>query len=179
MSAIIADATRAKDVVARTRSFVSNAPKTFAPLDLVVAAREANMLVERDLRSSGATVSLLAESDLPLACGDMVQIQQVFTNLLLNAAQAMAGKDCAKEITVSFRSDGQNIRVDVIDEGPGISATQLERVFDPFYTTRDGGIGMGLAICRNCIDAQGGNIWATSNHSGGATFHFTLPIHND
>ena len=179
VSAIIADATRAKDVVARTRSFVSNAAKTLAPLDLVAAAREANMLVERDLRRSGATVSLLAEPDLPRASGDMVQIQQVFTNLLLNAAQAMAGKDCGKEITVSFKSDGQNIRVEVADEGPGISAKQLEHVFDPFYTTREGGIGMGLAICRNCIDGQGGNIWATSKPNGGATFNFTLPVHND
>ena len=179
ISAIVADATRAKDVVSRTHSFVSNGTTVWAPLDLVAAAREANMLVERDLRRCGATVSLLAEPDLPSARGDMVQIQQVFTNLMLNAAQAMAGRDDGREITVEFKADGPNIRVDVADAGPGIGAKQLERIFDPFYTTKEGGIGMGLAICRNCIDAQGGNIWATSVPGRGAAFHFTLPMHHD
>jgi signal transduction histidine kinase len=178
VSAIVADATRAKDVVARTRAFVTNAPISMAPFDVVAAAREANLLVERELRNCGAAVHLQAEPGLPAVKGDVIQIQQVFTNLLLNAAQAMAGKAGAKEITVSFKVNGHGIRLEIADTGPGIDRKQLERVFDPFYTTKPDGIGMGLAICRNCIDAQGGNIWATSVPNHGATIHFTLPVHD-
>jgi signal transduction histidine kinase len=169
---------RAKDVVARTRAFVTNAPISMAPFDVVAAAREANLLVERELRNCGAAVHLQAEPGLPAVKGDVIQIQQVFTNLLLNAAQAMAGKAGAKEITVSFKVNGHGIRLEIADTGPGIDRKQLERVFDPFYTTKPDGIGMGLAICRNCIDAQGGNIWATSVPNHGATIHFTLPVHD-
>jgi signal transduction histidine kinase len=124
-------------------------------------------------------VNLQAELELPAVKGDVIQIQQVFTNLLLNAAQAMAGQAGAKVITLSFKADGQSIQVEIADTGPGIDRKQLERVFDPFYTTRPDGIGMGLAICRNCIDAQAGNIWATSGPNHGATIHFTLPMHDD
>jgi signal transduction histidine kinase len=179
VSAIVSDATGAKDIVARTRAFLTNAPIAMAPFDVVAAAREANLLVERELRNCGAVVNLQAELELPAVKGDVIQIQQVFTNLLLNAAQAMAGQAGAKVITLSFKADGQSIQVEIADTGPGIDRKQLERVFDPFYTTRPDGIGMGLAICRNCIDAQAGNIWATSGPNHGATIHFTLPMHDD
>jgi C4-dicarboxylate-specific signal transduction histidine kinase len=178
VSAIAAEATRAKEVVARTRAFVGNAPVSVAPFDIVGSAREANLLVERELREFGATVHLRAEPGIPMAKGDVIQIQQVFTNLLLNAAQAMVGQVPAKHITVSFHADGGRIQVDVADTGPGIDLHQLERVFDPFFTTKIDGMGMGLAICRNCVDAQGGNIWATRGSDGGAVMHFTLPAHD-
>lgn len=178
VSAIVAEAARARDVVARTRAFVGNAPASAASFDALATAREAILLVEADLRRLGAAVHLRTEPDLPPAKGDVIQIQQVFTNLLLNAAQAMAEQAAAKEIVVSFRKDGKNIRIDVADSGPGIDPIHLERIFDPFYTTKSDGVGIGLAICRNCIDAQGGNIWATSGNPG-ATVHFTLPIHCD
>ena len=176
VSAIVIDASRAKDVVTRTRAFVSNSPGAIETFDLVAAAREANLLVERELRSCGAAVHLNAEPSLPAVQGDVVQVQQVFTNLLVNAAQAMAGQPGPKEVTISFVRQAGDVRVDVADTGPGIDPQQLERVFDPFYTTKPEGIGMGLAICRNCMDAQGGSIWATSAGDKGATIHFTLPI---
>ncbi len=178
VSAIVAEATRAKDVIVRTRAFVGNTPSSAAPFDIVTAAREAILLVEADLRRLGSGVHLQSEPHLALAKGDLIQVQQVFTNLLLNAAQAMAGQSAAKEITISFSSDDECIRVDVADSGPGIDPRHLERVFDPFYTTKSDGMGIGLAVCRNCIDAQGGNIWAsTCAAQAGATVHFTLPIH--
>jgi signal transduction histidine kinase len=179
VSAVVEEATRAKNVVARTRAFVGNTAGATAPLDIVSAAREAILLVEQELRRLGAGVHLQAEPSLPSVSGDVIQIQQVFTNLLLNAAQAMAAQTAAKEIKVSLQRDGERIRVDIADTGPGIDAQHLERVFDPFYTTRPDGMGMGLAICRNCIDAQGGTIWATRSADGGAAMHFMLPTHDD
>ena len=178
VGAIVAEATRAKDVVVRTRAFFSNSALPAAPFDVVAAAREANLLVERELRRCGAGLCLHAEHDLPEINGDVVQVQQVFTNLFLNAAQAMFIQHSAKEIIVSFKREGNSVRVDVADSGPGIEPLKLERIFDPFYTTKPDGMGMGMAICRNCIDAQGGNIWATSEPGKGATIHFTLPIYN-
>ncbi|MDB5726326.1 MAG: hypothetical protein JWQ16_3080 [Novosphingobium sp.] len=178
VAAIVTDATRAKDVVARTRAFIGNGTVAMASFDVVMAAREANLLVERELRYSGAAVHLQAELGLPAVKGDVIQVQQVFTNLLLNAAQAMVGQSGAKDITITFKSSGKTVSIDIADTGPGIASQQLERVFDPFYTTKTEGMGMGLAICRNCIDAQGGNIWASSIPGQGATVHFTLPMND-
>jgi C4-dicarboxylate-specific signal transduction histidine kinase len=178
VAAVVTEATRAKDVVARTRDFVGNGAAPFAPFDIVIAAREASLLVEQELRRLDIALHLRAGSQLPLVDGDLVQIKQVFANLLLNAAQAMAGQPGKKEVTVSIRLEGDRIRVDVADTGPGIKMQDLERVFDSFYTTKKGGMGMGLAICRNSIDAQGGSIWATSDTNGGAVVHFYLRAHH-
>lgn len=179
VAAVVTDATRAQNIIARTRAFISNTATPMGPFDVVAAAREANVLVERELRSCGAAVHLRAAPGLPRVNGDLVQTQQVFTNLLVNAGHAVADHDGGKDVTISLRRDGENVHIAIEDTGHGIDATQLERIFDPFYTTKRDGIGMGLAICRNCIDAQGGNIWATSDGSKGATIHFTLPIHRD
>ena len=179
VAAIVAEASRAKDVVSRTRAFFSNTSLPSAPFDIVAAARESNLLVERELRNCGTAVQLNAEADLPLVVGDVVQAQQVLTNLMLNAAQTMAAQSTARDITVSFHRHEDHVRVEVADTGPGIDPQKLERVFDPLYTTKTGGMGMGLAICRNCVDAHGGAIWASNGPAGGAVFHFTLPIHDE
>ena len=179
VAAISTEATRAKDVVVRTRAFFSNSVIQATQFDVAAVAREANLLVERELRRCGAGLYLHAEDNLPQAKGDVIQVQQVFTNLFLNAAQAMSSQTSARKITVSFKREGNSVRVDVADSGPGIDPSKLERIFDPFYTTKPDGMGMGMAICRNCIDAQGGNIWATNGPGGGATIHFTLPVQNE
>lgn len=176
VAAIVADATRARDVIARTRSFLSNAPTSLQQLDIVAAAREANLLVEGALREAGCAVHINAHHGLPFVEGDLVQIQQVFTNLLLNAAQAMASQPGPRDITISISRCNAGVCVAVSDTGPGIAPERLERIFDPFQTTKPRGMGMGLAICRNCIEAQGGRIWASSVRGAGATFHFTVPI---
>lgn len=178
VEAIVAEASRARDVVSRTRAFFSNTVIPSAPFDIVAVARESNLLVERELRSCGTAVQLNAEPDLPMVVGDVVQAQQVLTNLLLNAAQAMAGQSTPRGITVSFHRQGGHVRIEVADTGPGIEQPKLERVFDPLYTTKADGMGMGLAICRNCVDAHGGAIWASNGPSGGAVFQFTLPVHD-
>lgn len=179
VAAIVAEASRARDVVSRTRAFFSNTVLPSTPFDIVAAARESYLLVERELRNCGTAVQLNAEADLPMVVGDIVQAQQVITNLLLNAAQAMATQSTARDITVSFHQHEGHVRVEVADTGPGIDPQKLERVFDPLYTTREDGMGMGLAICRNCVDAHGGAIWASNGPAGGAVFHFTLPVHDE
>ena len=178
VAAIVAEASRARDVVSRTRAFFSNTVLPSAPFDIVAAARESNLLVERHLRSCSTGLQLNAEPGLPLVVGDVVQAQQVLTNLLLNAAQAMAVQATPRDITVSIHRHDDAVRVEVADTGPGIEPLDLERVFDPLYTTKADGMGMGLAICRNCVDAHGGSIWASNGPNGGAVFQFTLPIHD-
>ncbi|SFT29198.1 His Kinase A (phospho-acceptor) domain-containing protein [Methylobacterium sp. yr668] len=176
---VVAEATRARDVVARTRSYLSNAPRTVAPIDLVQASRDANILVEREIRSHGAAIHLAAEDGIPPVPADLIQIQQIFVNLLVNAAQAMAGLPGRKDITITIRRVGAAVVVDVVDTGPGIEPERRARIFEPFHSTKVGGMGMGLAICRNLIDAHGGEIWVDAAPDGGAAFHFMLPLAHD
>ncbi|HEV7257896.1 MAG TPA: ATP-binding protein [Bosea sp. (in: a-proteobacteria)] len=173
---VVSQASRAKEVVARTTSYFSKATGDFAPVNLIDVARNANLLVENELRSHGAVVHLAAEDDLPLALVDAIQIQQVFVNLLVNAAQAMAGRAGKRDITLAIRSEGAQLVVDVADTGPGVAPERRATIFEPFRSSRPGGLGMGLAICRNCIDAHGGDIWVDPAPGGGAAFHFTVPI---
>ena len=109
--------------------------------------------------------------------GDRVQLQQVVLNLVLNAVEAMGsveGRD--RELLVSTKqTEGNGVLVAVRDSGPGIDPGHLDRVFEPFYTTKASGVGMGLSICRSIIEAHGGRLWAEPNEPRGAVFQFTLP----
>jgi signal transduction histidine kinase len=117
---------------------------------------------------------------LPLIQGDRVQLQQVVLNLILNAVEAMSSVDDARrELSIgTARRGADEILVAVRDSGPGIDPEHLERVFDSFYTTKPGGMGLGLSICRSIIDAHGGRLWAAANEPRGAAFQFTLPAGN-
>jgi signal transduction histidine kinase len=108
--------------------------------------------------------------------GDRVQLQQVLLNLILNAVEAMSSVEAgSRELLVSTGQDHTNVLVAVRDSGPGIEATHLERVFETFYTTKSGGTGMGLSICRSIIEVHGGRLSAEANEPRGAVFQFTLP----
>jgi signal transduction histidine kinase len=97
-------------------------------------------------------------------------------NLILNAAEAMGSVEAgARELLISTEQDQTGVLVAVRDSGPGIDPMHLERIFEAFYTTKSGGVGMGLSICRSIIDAQGGKLWAEANEPRGALFQFTLP----
>jgi len=113
---------------------------------------------------------------LPLILGDRVQIQQVLLNLIINALEAMTVGEEPRELLISSRkSDKGGVQVAVLDSGPGLGQVDLERIFASFYTTKPGGMGLGLAICRSIIEAHGGRIWATMHAPRGAVFEFTLP----
>jgi signal transduction histidine kinase len=116
-------------------------------------------------------------SDLPSIAGDSVQLQQVVLNLALNAIQAMDGQEQGSRelVLVSRREGPHDIVISIRDSGKGIDAHQLDQLFQPFFTTKSGGIGMGLAISRSIVESHGGRIWVTPNVNHGATFQFSLP----
>jgi signal transduction histidine kinase len=120
-------------------------------------------------------------NDLPQIEGDRVPLQQVILNLIMNAIEAMSGVDEGRrELLISTRKAEPNgVLVGVRDSGPGLAPATLERVFDAFYTTKSGGLGMGLSICRSIIEAHGGRLWASANVPRGATFEFTVSAHSD
>jgi len=106
---------------------------------------------------------------------DHVQLQQILVNLLMNAFDAL-GTASERRTIVTTRKAGTAIRVAVNDSGSGIPAADLARIFDPFYTTKASGLGMGLSIARSLIEAHGGQLWAENNEDGGATFTFSVPV---
>ena len=116
---------------------------------------------------------------LPLLQGDRVQLQQVILNLIINAVEVMKGvSEDSRELLISTgHAEPDGVLVAVQDTGPLLAQANLERVFEAFYTTKPGGLGMGLSICRSIIEAHGGRLWVTANASQGATFQFTLPLH--
>ena len=125
-------------------------------------------------------ISLHLELDetIPLVAGDRIQIQQVILNLILNSTEALMNmKKQARSITVrTHQQDTQTVTLSVKDNGQGIEAKAMPHLFEPFYTTKQEGLGMGLAICRSIVETHGGHLWAENNPDGGATFYFTIPI---
>jgi signal transduction histidine kinase len=114
------------------------------------------------------------EGSLPVV-GDRVQLQQVVLNLIMNAVEAMSSVKGVRKLSINTNQDKTgSILIAVRDSGPGIDAEQFDRVFEPFYTTKASGVGMGLSICRSIIGAHGGRLWVDANQ-GGTVFQFTLP----
>ena len=136
------------------------------------------LLVHSDAVLHNVSVRLDVDPDLPRARGDKVQLQQVLLNLLLNAFDAM--RDCpADERDVLLRAelDGADmLRISVSDHGTGLTSDQLDKIFQPFFTTKREGLGMGLSISRSIVEAHDGRIWAENNRDQGATFYFMLPV---
>src|SRR5262249_40056481 len=131
-----------------------------------------------DLHHRGVTAAVRIPRGIPPVRGDRVQIEQILLNLVANACDAMGeGPHGDKRVVVvgAEPDGGGQIRVWVAGHGPGVPANDLERVFEPFVTTKPHGMGLGLSVCRTIVAAHGGRLWATNNPEGGATFHFTLP----
>jgi signal transduction histidine kinase len=118
---------------------------------------------------------------LPRIRRDRVQLQQVMLNLIVNAIEAMSATSeerCALRVSTS-EGASHSVAVAVRDSGPGLPAEGVERIFDPFYTTKPSGLGMGLSICRSIVEAHGGKLWAGANVPRGAVFQFVLPSGSD
>jgi signal transduction histidine kinase len=123
------------------------------------------------------TISTQLEPALPPATGDRVQLQQVLLNLVINGCDALDGPNVHdRRLSVRTAFTDGHIEIAVDDRGKGIAPADLERVFQPFVTTKPNGMGLGLAVCRTIVNAHAGRIWAATNADGGATFHFTLPV---
>jgi signal transduction histidine kinase len=126
---------------------------------------------------NGVSVQTQLAEGLPLIQGDRVQLQQVILNLIINAIQAMSGlSEGIRELHIGTDDAGEEgVRVTVRDTGPGLSAENLQRLFEPFYTTKPNGMGMGLSICQSIIEDHGGRLWATGLQPHAALFQFTIP----
>lgn len=175
---LVADSRRAGQIVRRTREMFANRSVSRAPTDLNSVIRNVVDLVRTRLRDATVQLELELDDALPEIAGDKVQVQQVVLNLVLNAVDAMVEAGTRPRIlSMQSRANDNGVLVSVRDTGPGLSASDAAQVFEPFYTTKTDGIGIGLAISRSIVEAHGGSIWASAEAGHGATFSFTLPIH--
>jgi signal transduction histidine kinase len=181
LACVVRDADRAKDIVGRMRDNIKKAPPRKELFDLNEAISEAIAMVRSAVAKNRIAVGTQLMDGLAPVVGDRVQLQQVLVNLVLNAVEAISSvEDGMRELSIrTAQSEKGGIRLAVHDSGPGIDPENIERVFEPFYTTRTSGIGMGLAICRSIINGHGGRLWVAPNEPRGAVFQFTLPAPED
>jgi PAS domain S-box-containing protein len=182
LACIVRDADRGKDIVDRIRAHIKKAPARNDRFDINEAIGEVIEMVRAPIEKNRVLVRTRLAAGLTSVWGDRVQLQQVVLNLILNAIEAMGSvEERARMLSIRTEQRGpEGILVAVHDSGPGVDPEHLQRVFDPFYTTKNSGLGMGLSICRSIIDGHGGRLWADTNEPRGAVFQFTLPAaHED
>ena len=176
---IVADGHRAGAVVESIRANFRNDVRTRTSLDVNELIRQAIALERDDLKKHRILVQAEATKQLPEVRGNRVQLQQVLLNLITNAIDAMAAKDEPRILCVKSQAyEGDGIIVSVEDTGTGIDSQHVDRIFNPLFTTKSDGMGMGLSICRAIIEAHGGLLWCAPNTSRGAVFQFTLPANS-
>ncbi|MEH2565370.1 MASE4 domain-containing protein [Bradyrhizobium sp. AZCC 2289] len=172
---IVADGHRAGAVIESIRANFKKEARNRTSLDINGLIEEALSLTRGDLQRHQILVEAAPSAPLPPVRGDRVQLQQVLLNLITNAIDAMAAKEGTRVLRVkSEPHDDGGVIVSVADTGTGIGAPELERIFDPLFTTKSGGMGMGLAICRSIIEAHDGRLWVAPNKPEGAVFQFML-----
>jgi PAS domain S-box-containing protein len=178
---IIDDGNRAGDVIRRVRALANKTSIEKVPLDVNDVVREVIPLVQRELTSQQVSLRMELAPALSMILGDRVQLQQVIINLVMNGIEAMQSvTDRPHELVIrSGRDDAHGVLLSVTDCGVGISAENEDRLFDAFFTTKSGGMGMGLSICRSIMEAHGGRLSASGNEGPGATFQFVLPVHQE
>jgi len=173
----IRDANRATDVIASLRALFARQRDSAERLDLNEVAREAIARSMHEMLRSGVIVRVALADGLPGVTGSRVQLQQVIHNLLQNAIEAMRGvEDRERHVVVRTEAaPGGGARLSVQDTGVGIEPQDLKRIFDPLYTTKAGGMGIGLFICSSIVKSHGGRLWAAPNAGAGATVSFAIP----
>ena len=181
VEATVKHAGRAADVISRIHSLVKKSVPSTDTLDINEAIREVVDLTRTEAVKHGITVQMQLADNLPQIRGDRVQLQQVMINLIINAIQAMGdavqGVRGTHEVHISTDYSGSSeVRIAVQDLGPGVSPEKLPHLFEPFYTTKPGGMGMGLSISRSIIEDHGGRLWASEHEAKGARFQFTIPV---
>lgn len=174
----IRDGNRASDVIARLRALFSKKEITLEPMDLNEATRDVLAMTSIDIQRQHVVLQSELAENLPLVGGDRVQLQQVILNLLRNALDAMAEvNDRPRQLLIrtAVQEDGF-VRLSVRDSGVGLSGQNLDRIFDSFYTTKRGGMGIGLSVSRSIIEKHHGRLWAEDHDGPGARFSFTIPV---
>jgi PAS domain S-box-containing protein len=177
LACIVRDADRGKDIVDRIRAHIKKAPPRHDRFDINEAIEEVIEMVRAPIEKNRVSVRTRLAAGLTSVWGDRVQLQQVVLNLILNAIEAMGSvEEPGRMLSIRTEQRGAaGILVAVHDSGPGVAPEHLQRVFEPFYTTKNSGLGMGLSICRSIIDAHGGRLWADADQPRGTVFQFTLP----
>jgi NO-binding membrane sensor protein with MHYT domain len=175
---VIKAAKQAGEVIGRIRALVKKVPPHKDDLEINEAILEVIALTHGELAKNGVSLQTQLAQGLPLVQGDRVELQQVILNLIVNAVEAMSGiGEGSRELLIGTGKDGSSeVLVAVQDSGPGLKPEGFDRLFDPFYTTKPGGMGMGLSICRSIVEAHGGRVWASRTAGRGLTVQFTLPV---
>ena len=174
---IVSDDRRAGEVIRGLRLMLKRGELREEEFDGNDLVRDVLKLVRGDVVNSGVYLTVDLAPALPPLSGDRVQLQQVLLNLIFNGCEAMTGvAPRNRRLRVTSQPAGSaGVQIGVADEGVGIAPDDLERVFEPFYTTKPQGLGLGLSVCRRIVNAHGGRLWAENNNAGGSTFFFTLP----
>ena len=168
---------RASDVIGRIRNLIKKSPPRKDCLAIKPVIHEVIELTHAETTKNGVLVRTEFAEHLPDVVGDRVELQQVAVNLVLNATEAMSAMmEGKRELLIrTTKAKDDTVLIAVMDSGPGLPTASPERLFEPFYTTKTGGLGIGLSICRSIIEAHGGRLWASANEPRGAVFQFTLP----
>lgn len=172
------DGNRASEVITRLRALFSNKEPTLESVDLSEAAREVVALSLGDLQKSRVVLQIELADDLPRVSADRVQLQQVVLNLLRNALDAMSTvDDRPRDLLVrTEKEENGTVRLSVRDAGVGFDTHTMNRLFEAFYSTKNAGMGVGLAVSRSIIESHHGRLWAASNDGPGVTFSFSVPV---
>ena len=178
---IAGDAERAGSIVRRLRAMARKQPGEHQPVDINATVTGVTAILRRDIVQANILLQLRLAEDLPRVFGDAVQLQQVVLNLLVNACQAMAGVVNGPRVMRVETAQPQpgSIEITVADTGAGVAGPELERIFEPFVSSKAEGLGMGLSINRSIVEAHGGHIVATRNRDRGLTLRVTLPTVRD
>jgi PAS domain S-box-containing protein len=176
VTAIVKEGRRASDIIARIRALMKKSPPQMTQLDVNVLIREVLTLIKHEVQRNRVMLRTDLTEGPTAVMGDRVQLQQVILNLVMNAVEsASTTAESHTEVLVTSRNDENQVTVAIRDSGVGIDPKNLDQLFNPFFTTKPHGMGMGLPISRSTIESHGGRLWAASNPSRGATFQFTLP----
>jgi PAS domain S-box-containing protein len=175
---VIKAGNQAGEVTGRIRALIKKAPPRKDDLEINEAILEVIALTHGEMVKNSVSLRTQLAAGLPLVRGDRIQLQQVILNLIINAIEAMSGiSEGPRELLIGTGKDAlSGVLVAVQDSGPGLNPESFDRLFDPFYTTKPGGMGMGLSICRSIVEAHGGRVWASRTAGPGVTVQFTLPV---
>jgi len=175
---IIRDGTRASEIISRIRALAKKTSALNERVDLNEAIREVLTLCQGEAVKHDVALRERLPGDLPSVRGDRVLIQQVVLNLVMNGIEAMRDpQDHARELVIGARAEAERVRVTVRDSGIGLDPQAMERIFDALYTTKPGGLGMGLSISRTIVENHGGRLSVVAHDGPGTTFEFTLPAY--
>ena len=176
LSDVIDAAMRVSEIVQRERRLLRKSKGSFETVDLNDALREVEVFLRAEARQCGANVALELLPGLPSVSADRVQLQQVALNLARNGLQAVRQQPAAdRDVTIRTASGIGEVVLTVTDSGPPVDEALLQRMFEPFYTTKPNGLGIGLSICKSIVDGHHGRVWPTRNPGGGLTMHVSIP----